>query len=106
MDVTWDLETGWPDQINFNSRISALTRWDRCSGFKIGISGDPVQRSAWYKNAYDEMRVIYQTSSSKYVRDMEAFLIQYYKGYCDNEIGGGGGRLTGPPYYLYVVRCF
>ncbi len=49
------------------------------------------------------MVVLYKTESERFVRDGERFLIDRYRDVCENTIGGGGGRLSGPPYYLYVV---
>ena len=51
---------------------------------------------------YSEMIVIYKTQSLRNVRYVESALIEEYGG--DNSIGGGGGPITGPPYYVYIVR--
>ena len=51
-----------------------------------------------------EMIVLYKTSSERNVSRMEKMLVEEYWAYCDNSIGGGGGPVDGPPYYLYMVR--
>lgn len=90
--------------------ISAYTRLDRCSRFKIGITGNPGRRASVYQNdyydyGYDEMVVLYETTSARVVRDTEGFLTDFYWEDCDNSIRGRGGRLGGAPYYLYIVLC-
>jgi len=104
MDVRWDsVRTGWPSHLNLQRIVSAFTRSDRVATFKIGICGDPEGRATGYSGTYDEMVVLYETWSERFVRDTERFLSDYYWDVCDNSIRGGGGRLSGPPYYLYVV---
>jgi hypothetical protein len=86
-------------------RISALTRFHSVSCFKIGISNDPNRR--WgqaYKYSYDEMWVLYRSSSINNVSVLESHLIDYYAFDCDNINAGGGGHIGTPPYYLYLVR--
>ena len=90
--------------------ISAYTRSDRCSQFKIGITGNPRRRASQYQNDYDdydydEMVVLYRTMSERVVRDTEGFLTDFYWEDCDNSIRGRNGRLSGPPYYVYIVLC-
>jgi hypothetical protein len=60
----------------------------------------------YYGPDYDEMVVLYRTMSARLVRDTEEFLTHEYWEDCDNSIRGGSGRLSGPPYYLYIVRCW
>ncbi len=109
MNVRWDRLCTWPGINSLISDlpriVSALTRSDRVANFKIGISGDPEKRAEEYEDEgiYDEMVVLYKTESERFVRDGERFLIDRYRDVCENTIGGGGGRLSGPPYYLYVV---
>ena len=103
MDVRFDIETGWPSQVNLHGRVSALTRIDRVSGFKIGITSNPDVRASQYGDLYDEMVVLYESSSEDNVREMERHLVDYYRDDSDAERGGGGGRLGQPPYFLYVV---
>ena len=74
--------------------------------YKIGITADPEARSDSYGNEYDEMIVLYRTSSERYVRAMELKLIDKFSRTADNLIGGGGGRLDFGPYYLYIARTW
>lgn len=75
----------------------------RNAGFKIGITGDPSSRARSYQGQYGKMIVLYETASQNKVKKMEAMLVDEYREYCDNSIGGGGGPVAGPPYYLYIV---
>jgi len=50
------------------------------------------------------MVLIYRTNSESFIRSMERTMIDEYWEDCDNSIGGGGGSLHGPPFYLYIVR--
>ena len=70
----------------------------------IGITGAPAARATGYLWPYTQMIVRYRTSSEDYVRRMEDILVDEYEDYCDNIISGGGGPVSGPPYYLYIVR--
>ena len=103
IQLDWDVWTGWPSRVegSFHRRIGGYTRNGR--PFKIGITGDPEQRSAVYDETYDRMIVLYETKSEKNARNFERRLIDFYREHCDNERRGGGGRLGGPPFYLYVV---
>ena len=103
MLVRYEEETGWPSRLQLHRRISAYVRVDRVRAFKVGITCNPEVRARAYNGEYDEMVVVYRTSSDKHVRELEAFLVEYYDGYSDNERGGGGGARGAPPYYLYVV---
>ena len=103
MEVRWVVHTGWPSQLGLQRIVSAFTRSDRCSQFKIGITGNPIRRASQYPYAYDEMVVLYKTMSERFVRDTEGFLTDLYWEDCDNSIRGRSGRLSGAPYYLYVV---
>ena len=100
--LEWDICPDWPgrDESSFHRRISACTRNRR--SFKIGITGDPEQRKAGYDGTYDRMIVLYETKSKKNARKFEKRLIDYYGDRTGNE-KRGGGPLSGPPFYLYVV---
>ena len=82
-------------------RLSAYSSWNE--SFKIGITGDPESRARSYRGQYDKMIVLYETSSRSKIKMMEATLVDEYREYCDNSIGGGGGAVGGPRYYLYIV---
>ena len=101
-----NISTGWPNQVitTLLRRISAYTRGG--ISFKIGITSGYYTRAGWYRRntRYSEMILLYQTSSDDHARDLERDMIDYYWEYCDNSISGGGGSMSGPPYYLYIVR--
>ena len=104
MKITYKSRTGWPEAIVTYLR-RAISQYRRSSSsLKIGITGLPASRADSYGNQYSEMIVLYKTSSDGFVRAIEAMLIDEYWEDCDNSIGGGGGSLSGPPYYLYIVR--
>ena len=108
--IRYEVDTGWPSGLyTMNSRISALTR--RWPNFKIGITNYPEKR--WreaYEGQYDEMIVVYETSSHRNAATLETWLIDYYKEHnslaekLDNDRRGGGGRKGDGWYYVYVVR--
>ena len=99
-----NVQTGRPNQIisTLRRRISALIRAD--VAFKVGITNNPQARARAYGYEYDEMIVLYTTSSDNYVRDLESALVYEYWYMNDNYTGGGGGGRGMPPYYLYIVR--
>jgi protein involved in ribonucleotide reduction len=104
--VIYNYQTGRPSEIvsNVLRSISAYTRVDRVSYFKIGITCNPENRFRQaYAGTYDKMLVIYQSSSVKNVRNLEYLLIEHNRELCDNIIAGGGGNYGEPPYYMYVV---
>jgi diadenosine tetraphosphate (Ap4A) HIT family hydrolase len=102
--VRYEIETGWPSGLALQRRISAYARVDRAYSFKIGITGRPKARWAErYRSTYDEMVVIYSTSSEKHVKQIEREMTDFFDGYSDNIVAGGGGGPAGPPFYLYVV---
>ncbi|MFZ2852495.1 MAG: GIY-YIG nuclease family protein [Rhodocyclaceae bacterium] len=106
MEIRYEHETGWPSQLGLHKRISAYARTDRASAFKVGITNSPETRASQYRSngsKYHEMIVLYQTTSDKHVREVERIFCDYYAGYADNLIGGGGGPKGEGPYFLYVV---
>ena len=104
MSVSYNFITGRPEDIVSSLRrtVSALTRNGR--QFKVGITNNPEIRWKSYQNHYEEMLVVYKSSSLKHVRELESALIDHNWEFGDNLIGGGGGNYGEPPYYLYVVR--
>ena len=52
------------------------------------------------------MIVVYETTSIDYVSHLEKKLINHNWDFADNEIGGGGGSIGDPPYFLYVVLLY
>lgn len=104
--VIYNYQTGNPNDIvsSVLRSISAYTRFDRVSSFKIGITCNPENRFRQaYADSYDKMLVVYQSSSIKNVRDLEYLLVEHNRELCDNIISGGGGNYGEPPYYMYVV---
>lgn len=104
--VHFDLTTGRPAAVatTLRRRLSAYTRRDLVRGFKIGITNDPRGRfSNGYARDYDEMIVLYKSSSLDSVSKVECDLIDHNKEITKNRIAGGGGNYGDPPYYLYVV---
>ncbi len=71
----------------------------------IGITSNYRERAEDHEAEYDDMILIYRTHSEKNVRTAERFLVKLFEDDLDNEIGGGGGQLGDPPYYLYLVRA-
>lgn len=104
MSVQYSYYTGSVSNVTTNLKrsLSGLIR-NGCR-FKIGITNNPNVRWNHHKYYYSEMKVVYQTTSLKNVRLIEAILVDYYWEYCENIISGGGGSYGLPPYYLYVVR--
>jgi hypothetical protein len=75
---------------------------------KIGITGrHPKNRFIEYldKNeGWRDMVILYKTKSSNYIKDLERHLIYRHWDFIQNQIGGGGGRLSEKGiFYLYVV---
>ena len=105
MKIRWEQRTGWPSSlIEIRHRIGAFTR--NTANFKIGITCRPSIRAYEYarrKPHYDEMIVLYQTSSIKNARDLEKDLIKHYWEQCDNRYNGGGGNIGTGPHYAYIV---
>ena len=104
--VIYKYRTGRPNEIvsGVLRSISQITRIDRISYFKIGITNNPENRFRQaYAADYDKMLVVYQSASIKNVRELEYLLIEHNRELCDNIIAGGGGNYGEPPYYIYVV---
>src|SRR5574341_861807 len=107
MSVYYNLDTGRPANVRSDiiRRVSAFTRFGRARKFKIGITNNPERR--WrqcYQGTYDEMLVLYQSSSINCVSELEYELIAHNWDYCDNFVAGGGGGIGRiGPFFLYVV---
>ena len=88
-------------------KIGGYTRSDRVRRFKIGVTNDPMRRFLQaYRRLYDEMIVVYRSSSIDRVSDVEWEAVDYNRDLCDNKIGGGGGDYGYPLYFLYVVVVY
>lgn len=107
MSVFYNTVTGRPKDVisSVRRRISAFTRTCNVCNFKIGITNNPERR--WqqeYVRSYEQMLVVYQSSSINCVSELEYELVNHNWNYCDNKIAGGGGGIgAASPYYLYVV---
>ena len=110
------LATGWPSTVfsTLRRKVGALSRHQ---GYhqKVGITNFPERRwnQAYALEGWNDMRVIYVSTSYAHVCERETWLIDAFRdglvrppGYFYNARGGGGGRppATGP-YYLYVVNA-
>jgi|SRR5580693_9198226 hypothetical protein len=104
--IFFDVITGHPSAVasTMRRRVSAYTRDHVVKGFKIGITNSPETRWLTYADKYDEMIVLYESSSIDCVSQLECELIDHNEELAHNVIGGGGGHVgkTGP-YYLYIV---
>lgn len=103
------ISCGWPKDLRkYFQGLSARLRKDRARKFKFGFTVDYKRR--WretYRDDYDDMRILYQTTSHANVVMAEKIIIDYYwawKG-CVNERRGGGGpnAKESDIHYLYVV---
>ena len=106
--ISWKVRTGDPDDVISSLRRSVGQLARNVGKFKIGRTSDPAARAnaREYAEGYDELIVIYSTTSAEFVNDVERDLIDYFETHSDvsNFRGGGGGPLGRPPYYVYVVR--
>jgi len=84
--------------------LSNHTRVNAVGRYKIGITCRPEQRFREYGREFDEMVLLYCSTSRDYVRDLEAMLVEMHWEWCENMIGGGGGSRGSGRHYLYVVR--
>jgi hypothetical protein len=104
--VHFDFMTGRPSVVasTLRRRVSAYTRKDLIRGFKIGIINNPrVRFSKKDYSGYDEMIVLYKSSSLDSVSEVECDLIDHNQEITKNRIAGGGGNYGDPPFYLYIV---
>jgi len=103
--IFYDPMTGKPSAVasTMRRRVSAYTRDHLVRGFKIGITNNPEARFARYATDYDEMVVLYRSSSLDSVSEVERDLIEHNEEITHNRIAGGGGNYGDPPYFLYIV---
>lgn len=104
--VFFDEVTGYPSAAatTLRRKLSAYTRTHLVSNFKIGITNDPYRRfREAYARDYDEMIVLYRSSSLAFVSQAECDLIEHNAALTANRIAGGGGNYGRAPYYLYIV---
>jgi len=107
MSIFYDLDTGRPSEVvsGLRRRISSFTRHGSVRRFKIGITNNPERRYIQaYATSYDEMLVLYESSSIDCVSELESELVEHNWNCCDNLLAGGGGGIgRTSPYFLYVV---
>jgi hypothetical protein len=106
MSVYDDSVRGRPEYVLplVRRKLSAYTRVDKVSSFKIGITNNPLRRFRQvYAGLYNKMVVLYCSPSINSVSIVEYELIDHNWEFADNVIAGGGGRIGTPPYFLYVV---
>lgn len=107
MSLFYDLDAGRPQEVlsSLRRRISSFTRHGSVRKFKLGITNNPERRYRQaYARAYDEMLVLYRSSSIACVSELESELIHHNWDFCDNLVAGGGGGIgRKSPYFLYVV---
>ena len=73
--------------------------------FKIGRTRNPTNRANQPDySEYDEMILLYKTTSPNFVSEVEDALINDFREECENFNRGSGGPLGEPPYFIYVVR--
>ena len=104
--IHFDFMTGRPSEVasTLRRRVSAYTRQGLVRRFKIGITNNPRARfSNGYARDYDEMIVLYRSSSLDSVSRVECDLIEHNEEITKNRIAGGGGNCGDPPYYLYIA---
>ena len=108
MEVRYLSQTGRYGQqlLSLRRRIRALTK--NSDEFYIGKTNNPEDRASAHEVAnlgrWEEMIVLYETRSAKFVSNMERELIDYFWEDCINPIAGGGGPDGSPPYYVYILR--
>lgn len=109
MSVYYNYSTGNPRIIlpEIIRRVSAYTRISNVRNFKIGITNNPDRRwSEEHSFSYDEMLVVYMSSSIENVSWLEFELINHNELFCENINSGGGGNIGPPPYHLYIVAKY
>jgi hypothetical protein len=95
--------TGHPSAI-LSTMLRRVSGYTRDCYFKIGITCDPEGRWQAHKSSYDQMVLVYESSSIDCVRQLERELTEHNQEFADNVISGGGGNIgKRGPYYLYVL---
>ena len=91
---------------NVRLRIQrSISYYSKNHNIKVGITSKPKRRASKYasETIYDEMIVLFKTSSERVIRGLEKYIVDKNRDSLDNVINGGGGPLGEGPYYLYVV---
>ena len=85
-----------------------LDQYGQTTGFKIGITANPVQRWVFYeRDGYQKMHLLYAADEPHSVAMMEAALIDIFSseaGCANVATGGEGPPMTGAgPSFVYIV---
>ena len=99
----WDEKSTWATLVR---KVAQLSRKDRASRSKVGITSDPRDRASRddYVGTYDQMILLWTSWSESDVRDIEKALTEKFGDALDNEVMGGAGSLGSPPHHVYLVR--
>jgi hypothetical protein len=82
-------------------RVAAHAR--DANRYKIGRTSYPESRfREAYAAEYDEMVVVYETTTIDHADEVERTLTEFFYDSA-NFVRGGGGREGPPPHYIYVV---
>ena len=106
--VIYKMRTGWPSALITTLKQAISHYSNNASGFRIGITNWPERRAGQYRQHgwdYDEMIVLYRTSTRRNAVRLEQELIQHnwHKDTLEVERDGGGGRPGEGWCYLYVA---
>ncbi len=101
--------TGFPSGVltSLMNTIDAIIARRNVEYFYIGRTNDPYStmiRHGQYD--YDQLILIYTTSSTEHVKEVEDFLIKEYKKHPknDNNAAHSGGNISNiPPQYVYIA---
>lgn len=106
MELRYDYWTGNFGSVK-TSLIKSIQRYAYLyDNVKIGITSNPDSRKNKHRSSgqgWQKMIVKYETSSVRYINEMEKLLIDHHWEVITNLRGGGGGPNGSPPYYLYVL---
>ena len=108
MRVIYRIKTGWPSKLTTQLKRAISHYSNNASAFRIGITNWPERRAGQYRQHgwdYDEMIVLYETSTRTNAVSLEQKLIRHnwHKDTLEVERDGGGGRHGKGWYYLYVA---
>lgn len=110
MEISYSESTGTPSNVSteLKQRISQYIRG--YSEFRIGKTNDPEARARAYVaqgDDFDQMIVLYQTSSVKNGQVLESDLIDLYwesAGFQNERGGGAGAKGVGVQHVYLLVR--
>jgi hypothetical protein len=120
MNIIWDRRwSGFPNSVtqrgktildSLRQSIGRYHGWNSGELY-IGFTNNPCRRAKQHErnkpDTYEDMIVLYETSSLSNVVDVERSLIDLAQSrYLVNSRTGGGGREGPGPYYVYVLIPF